>query len=1212
MKKDGDVLIDDQAPAADMNLFHKLAESEKKFHDLVDKAGIGILIDDTVGNIVYFNDKFSELFGYTRNELEHKKIEDLVHPDDIIEGQKAHHRRLASCQSYHRYQFRGIKKDRSQIYLEVDATFHYENNAPVKVRSYIRDITDRKTAEKAIRKSELKYRKLFDDANDSIFVIDEGRFIDANKKMLELHKYSLEEILNKRLEDLSPEFQSDGRPSCELIGERIRAVLSGKPQQFEWTTIGSHGRIIHSEVSLSQIDLIEKKYIIGFAHDITDRRLAAQKISEQNEILQILADFDKEISRLEVGELIGRALDFIRDRIKIKNLGCLLYNKDLRCFTISDIRTDLNIYEKGHRIPLEETNLSSIMKSKKPLYRPDIRNESKRSPATEKLIQKNIASDFIIPLVIKDKCLGFFNAASSQPDGISDWQRHILTLLSLRFAEAVQNAELYERLQHNEKQIRTMFEAIHSGIVLRSSDGMIKYANNVACDIMEMSFEELTSRRPDDPIWHMVDGNGQQVEPNGQPSMITLKTGRPFRNTVIGMYSDKPDKMKWLLVSTEPLINPQTNEIYEALLNFSDITAQKTAEMALRKSEKKWRDLFENMRDGWVSVDMDGNYKECNDAYLSMLGYTREELKQITFHKITPETWHDYEADVINNRVIKNGYSGIYEKEYIKKDGTVFPIEMVAYLIRDDEGKPAGMWGIARDITERKRAEEALVTSEKRYQELFNSVQEGLCMVDESEVILFCNPAAAQIFEENSAVNVIGNNILDYIAPEQREYIFHETELRRQGKSSQYDIDIITARGKRRKLLASVSPRIDEDGKFIGAFGGFVDITEIRRLQELEARAQRLETAGRIAGQVAHDFNNLLAPLVAYPDFIREELPINHPVLNLIDDMENSARQIADINQQLLTLGRRGHYNQETINLNDIVKMVTKRLESKPETLAIDTALEPDLMNINGGRSQILRVVSNLVYNAIDAVQKVGQVTIRTENYYADEVSYKYGRVPKGEYVKLTVSDTGAGIPEDIQQKIFEPFFTTKTTDKKRGSGLGLSVVDAVIKDHNGYIDLESTVGRGTSVYIYFPITRDTIETGNDTIAKGKNEKILVVDDDAIQREVTVRLLKKLGYDAASTGSGESVVRLLNQTSYDLVILDMVMPGMDGTETYRRILEINPDQKAIIVSGFAETNRVDLAHKIGAGDFIKKPLTLKIIAAAVRKELDRKLIFGQH
>ncbi|MCK4656503.1 MAG: response regulator, partial [candidate division Zixibacteria bacterium] len=363
----------------------------------------------------------------------------------------------------------------------------------------------------------------------------------------------------------------------------------------------------------------------------------------------------------------------------------------------------------------------------------------------------------------------------------------------------------------------------------------------------------------------------------------------------------------------------------------------------------------------------------------------------------------------------------------------------------------------------------------------------------------------------------------------------------------------------------------------------------------------------------AHDFNNLLAPLIGYPDMIRDELPANHPVLEYVHDMEKSAHQIAEINQQLLTLGRRGHYNLEPVNLNEVVMAAVRELEPLPVSLSFETHLSQDLMNTMAGRAQLHRVLANLISNARDAMNDSGRIVIETENFYVDKISLAYGQIPTGEYVKLTVTDTGHGISDDIAQKIFDPFFTTKTSDKKRGSGLGLSVVDAVVKDHEGYIDMHTVEGKGTSFYLYFPITRETTDDLGPECVIGGTETVLVVDDDSVQREVSVKILKRLGYRVNAVDCGEKAIRFLSENEQDILLLDMIMPdGIDGTETYRRAVEISPTQKALILSGFAESERVQMALKIGAGAFIRKPLTRKTLADAVRKELDREVKVPVH
>jgi two-component system, cell cycle sensor histidine kinase and response regulator CckA len=394
-------------------------------------------------------------------------------------------------------------------------------------------------------------------------------------------------------------------------------------------------------------------------------------------------------------------------------------------------------------------------------------------------------------------------------------------------------------------------------------------------------------------------------------------------------------------------------------------------------------------------------------------------------------------------------------------------------------------------------------------------------------------------------------------------------------------------------------------GRPVGRVWTFRDITERREMQEHLLRAQRLEAAGRVAGEVAHDFNNLLAPIAGFAELIKLRLPADHPVQQYCDAMITSAQQIAEINEDLLALGRRGHFERHPIDVNELVRDVVGGLITLPEEVHVEASLDPAAFPVLGSAAQLLRVLTNLVSNAEEAMANSGIIRVSTENVYVDQPPGVYPGVEPGEYLRVDVSDTGPGISAELQDRIFDAFFTTKGAFRRRGAGLGLSVVQTVVEDHHGYVTVSSVVGEGTTFSVFLPATREVIVESAPAPIDGGGESILVVDDDQLQRQIIAELLQRLGYHAESAASGLEAISMLHEHEFDLLILDMVMPpGIGGAETYRRAAQLRPGQRAIMLSGYTESDQVTLAQGLGAGTFLRKPVTLAKLAQAVRSELD--------
>jgi CheY-like chemotaxis protein len=331
-------------------------------------------------------------------------------------------------------------------------------------------------------------------------------------------------------------------------------------------------------------------------------------------------------------------------------------------------------------------------------------------------------------------------------------------------------------------------------------------------------------------------------------------------------------------------------------------------------------------------------------------------------------------------------------------------------------------------------------------------------------------------------------------------------------------------------------------------------------------------------------------------------------------NIQKAGDRAAAIVDDLLTLARRGVSDTETVNLNRVVAALEKtpefeKLKTTHPGVRIRTELDPDLLKISGAPLHIHKSLYCLVLNAAEAMPEGGELIIKTANQYLDRPLHGYDEVREGDYAVLSVSDTGKGISGEDIKHIFEPFYTKKVLGKK-GVGLGLAVVWGTVKNHKGYINVVSEQGRGSVFTLYFPVTREEgprkADKDSMTDYMGNGETILVVDDIAEQRELAARMISRLNYDVVTAAGGEEACEYIRTNRADLIVLDMIMdPGMDGLDTYKKIIGINPGQRAVIVSGFSESERVAEAQALGAGQYIKKPYLMKKLVSAIRQELDR-------
>jgi signal transduction histidine kinase/ActR/RegA family two-component response regulator len=391
---------------------------------------------------------------------------------------------------------------------------------------------------------------------------------------------------------------------------------------------------------------------------------------------------------------------------------------------------------------------------------------------------------------------------------------------------------------------------------------------------------------------------------------------------------------------------------------------------------------------------------------------------------------------------------------------------------------------------------------------------------------------------------------------------------------------------------------------------------ERRKYETRLWNAEKAEAIGVLAGGVAHDLNNILGGIVGYPDLMLEDLPSESPLRENLEAIRKLGIKAAAIVNDMLTLARRRSEFTEVVNLNPVVwdycsSPEFETLKRYHPSVDIQVCTAPDLMNICGLHFHMSKVIMNLVSNAAEAMPDGGKIFISTENREIGKGQGSPQEIKQGKYSVLCVSDTGIGIPVEDLHRIFEPFYSKKKMGRS-GTGLGMAVVWETVKDHKGYINVESIEGKGTTFTLYFPSTEEPVKPAKPPMPKtelrGRGESILIVDDVEEQREMVVKILQELGYSVKALGSGEEAIQYLNHETADLLIVDMLMdPGMDGFETYQKIAELYPGQKAIITTGYVETARIKEALQSGVGLYLKKPFRIEDIGIAVKAVLGNQV-----
>lgn len=651
-------------------------------------------------------------------------------------------------------------------------------------------------------------------------------------------------------------------------------------------------------------------------------------------------------------------------------------------------------------------------------------------------------------------------------------------------------------------------------------------------------------------------------------------------------------------------------ELYRSI---ADIVAVSVQNAVNHRQVAMLAQSLDSSMDLIIIADQEGIVLHVNPQAEKYLGYTRDELrgKPVSLMQIkrdSPAQW----KYIISRTLDKGNWQG--EVITVRKDGYEYPVLLSTSLVKYETNAIIALIGIVRDITEQKRGEEALRQSEERYRMLFDLLPYGGEVLDVEGRIVDCSISNARLLGYGRD-ELIGRHISELFASDSKKIFMDKFAQVKQGLPVQAEVRMVRKDGTIIDVVRAGQPIRDAEGKVTGALALSVDITdrkraeeESRELQSQFLQSQKMESIGRLAGGIAHDFNNLLTVIIGYSDITVRGLPADSPLRDRLVVISDAGMKAAALTRQLLAFSRKQMLELKVVNLNDIIESTAKMLA---RMIGEDIALELQMKAtgfILADSGQIEQILMNLAVNARDAMPCGGRLTLSTEEIRLDEAyAREHEGVKPGDYVLLSVTDTGTGMSKEVQERIFEPFFTTK--EQGRGTGLGLATVYGIVKQHNGNIWVYSEVDQGTTFKVFLPAAAGSSLSvrarGEAPPARG-SETIMVVDDEPAVRTLIKDTLLQLGYRVIALSCGAEALQSLATEEQKPVLLltDVIMPRMNGKELANAAQKMLPGIKVIFMSGYPDESISDHGILIPGVVLIQKPLMIDALARKVREVLD--------
>ncbi len=1179
-------------------------DSEERFRQLSDAAFEGIIIHDG-GQILDANDAFARMSGYTAKELIGRDVLTLLAP----ESHEAARRHVAEQYDPPR-EYVSLYKDGSSARVECQARSIVWKGRPARVVA-IRDVTERRRAEQALRDSEAQWERTFDAVSELVCMLD------ANHRIMRVNRAMAERL---------------GGPPERFVGQTCYHCVHGLDQPPDFCphsklladgqphTVEIHEENLHGDFLVNVSPLVDAAgKLVGsvhVAHDITERKCAEEALRAREDLYRRI--LDTSLDSIVLTDLDGNIV--MANRAAEES-----YGPAVRGALIGKMGFDLVVGEDRDKVLGRMSELIEKGEVKGVEFR------ATRSDGTHFPAEINAS-------IVKD--------ASGNPVGIVGVVRDV-----------TERARIEAQLRESGNLVSMLLNATDDAGYLISEEMTILAANESAARRLGRKVEDLAGKRADEVLPPDLARSRQ-----GQVEEV-FRSGRPVQ------FEDRRNNRD-LLNSVYPLFDAE-GRVHRVAIFSRDITERKRAAEELARTGA----LLDSIRDAqslYISErDPQQVYSVMLDALVRMTDSERGFLAEVLPDRKSPTgapitniiAWDEdgarrYEDmkkrgieyfdlnnlagepvltgkvvicnDVPNRpgaRPLPEGHPplGAFMGVPLFFGGELVGVAGVAnrpggYDARiADFLKPftatlAGLIHAVRIARTERQALDALRGSERRMRELMENVRLIALIFDREGRVTFSNDFCAEL-TGRSREELVGCDWFETFIPEDErgraKEVFREA-IAGDRLAAHYENDILTRRGERRTIAWDNTTLADADGKVIGAASLGRDVTHQRELEDEVRHAQKMEAVGRLAGGVAHDLNNMLTPILGWAELLLLDTPPDDARRDDLLHVRLAAERARDLTRQLLAFSRKQILQLRPARLNDVVRGFEQMLRRTiREDVRITLNFEASSGAVLADVGQIEQVLANLALNAQDAMPAGGEMTVEVANVELDDAWVKrHPAVSPGAYVMLAVSDTGVGMPPPVLEHLFEPFFTTKANGQ--GTGLGLATVYGVVRQHGGAVVVESEEGRGSTFRVYLPrVDAPAVNPAAKAEAgelRGGAERVLIVEDNEMVRELTCEMLRERGYAVACAATPLECFEMVESRGerFDLLVTDMIMPQVNGRDLYERLIRTIPNLRVVVMSGYADSLVTTTPGSRFGRFFIQKPFTLRALTDTVRAALDQK------